>query len=158
MIAELFKFYKKILRRGFKPNYIVSHLRIAFNQWSTPRRFGLPQEGCPFRCGSQDNSLEHCLVCTALQTTVHSFFKCPDLRLTFKDIIFVGFCGPYTWELQIYVILYAHLSFLLYNMCSHGSSLNDRAIMMCLKQISRHCGKMHFFCRSWHLHGIGNAL
>ena len=78
----------RVFLKSFKGCFVTSHLRICFNQWCTPRRFGQDQIGCPYKCGSNENSIEHCLVCDKLQEVIHGVFRDSSICFFLADVVF----------------------------------------------------------------------
>jgi hypothetical protein len=139
----------------FKASIITSHLRSCCNQWCSTRRFGQPSRGCPFGCGSEQDDIEHCIVCDKFQETYHCIFMRTEFRLSYHNVFLLrGVGGELTDDLRKYVAIYVHLVFLSYNSCKHGKTLSRRSITHSLKRVSIHCYKARSLISKWRRFGI----
>ena len=150
----MLKVYTAYFQKKFKPNFLVGHLRVCLNQWCTTRRFKGSSISCPFGCGTDNDSIEHCLTCDKLQFTIHSFFNRPNMILTWHDLIFLGAGENLHESSKYYRILYCYVAHRLYNSCKYGGILSNRLLIVIMKQVFLHCRIMRACCRNWRNNGL----
>ena len=150
---RILRLYPSLLKQ-YKPNLIVSHLRVCLNQWSTPRRLWSSQIDCPFKCGSSDDSIEHCLTCERLQKNINEHFHGENLLFTMANLIYLKYGDDESEETAAFLILYIHVAFIAYNHARHGHRLSPRLIEYILKAVCKHCPRMRKKIIQWRTRGV----